>query len=128
SAGLRLVSPSTPNDAYWMIQDAIRSDDPVMFFEPKSRYWQKGAVDFDTPAGPLHESRIAREGSDVTLLGHGAMVNVLLQAAEVAASEGTSAEVIDLRSLSPIDYEPILASVAKTGRLVVASEAPGFVS
>ncbi|MBX3095170.1 MAG: alpha-ketoacid dehydrogenase subunit beta [Cryobacterium sp.] len=126
--GLRLVSPSTPNDAYWMIQEAIRSNDPVMFFEPKSRYWPKGTVDFDAPAAPLHASRVARAGTDVTLLGHGAMVSVLLQAADVAESEGTSAEVIDLRSLSPIDYQPILDSVHKTGRLVVASEAPGFVS
>src|SRR5690606_31285825 len=116
------------NDAYWMIQDAIRSNDPVMFFEPKSRYWPKGAVNFDAPAVPLHTSLVAREGTDVTLLGHGAMVSVLLQAAAVAESEGTSVEVVDLRSLSPIDYQPILDSVQKTGRLVVASEAPGFVS
>lgn len=126
--GLRLVSPSTPHDAYWMIQEAIRSNDPVMFFEPKSRYWPKGSVDFDAPAAPLHTSLVARAGSDVTLLGHGAMVSVLLQAADLADSEGTSVEVIDLRSLSPIDYQPILDSVHKTGRLVVASEAPGFVS
>lgn len=126
--GLRLVSPSTPNDAYWMIQEAIQSNDPVMFFEPKSRYWPKGAVNFDAPAAPLHASLVARAGTDVTLLGHGAMVSVLLQAADVAESEGTSVEVIDLRSLSPIDYQPILDSVHKTGRLVVASEAPGFVS
>jgi len=126
--GLRLVSPSTPNDAYWMIQEAIRSNDPVMFFEPKSRYWPKGDVDFDGNTSPLHSTRVVREGTEVTLVGHGAMVATLLQAAELAGVEGTSVEVIDLRSLSPIDYEPILASVRKTGRLVVASEAPGFVS
>jgi 2-oxoisovalerate dehydrogenase E1 component beta subunit len=128
TAGLRVVSPSTPNDAYWMIQEAIRSNDPVMFFEPKSRYWHKGTVEFEASAAPLHSSRVVREGTEVTVLGHGAMVNVLLQAAELAQSEGTSVEVIDLRSLSPIDYGPIIASVQKTGRLVVASEAPGFVS
>ncbi len=128
TAGLRLVSPSTPNDAYWMIQEAIASNDPVMFFEPKSRYWHKGPVDLTASAAPLHSSRVVRTGTDVTLVGHGAMVTVLLQAAELAASEGTSVEVLDLRSLSPIDYEPIVASVQKTGRLVVASEAPGFVS
>jgi pyruvate dehydrogenase E1 component beta subunit len=111
-----------------MIQQAIRSDDPVLFFEPKSRYWPKGTVDFSADAAPLHSSRVVRTGSDVTLIGHGAMVSVLLQAAELAQSEGTSAEVVDLRSLSPIDYPPILASVRKTGRVVVASEAPGFVS
>ena len=126
--GLRLVSPSTPNDAYWMIQEAIASNDPVMFFEPKSRYWPKGEVDLDSSAAPLHSSRVVRTGADVTVLAHGAMVSVLLQAAEIAGEEGTSLEVIDLRSLSPLDYEPILASVHKTGRLVVAQEAPGFVS
>ncbi|MCU1525362.1 MAG: alpha-ketoacid dehydrogenase subunit beta [Microbacteriaceae bacterium] len=126
--GLRLVSPSTPNDAYWMIQEAISSNDPVLFFEPKSRYWNKGPVDLSASAAPLHSSRVVRTGTEVTVVGHGAMVTVLLQAAELAQSEGTSIEVIDLRSLSPIDYAPIIASVQKTGRLVVASEAPGFVS
>jgi 2-oxoisovalerate dehydrogenase E1 component beta subunit len=126
--GLRVVSPSTPNDAYWMIQEACRSNDPVLFFEPKSRYWNKGPVDFGASALALHSSRVVRTGSDVTLVGHGAMVNMLMQAAELAQAEGTSIEVIDLRSLSPIDYGPIIASVQKTGRLVVASEAPGFVS
>jgi 2-oxoisovalerate dehydrogenase E1 component beta subunit len=128
TAGLRLVSPSTPHDAYWMIQEAIASNDPVMFFEPKSRYWPKGQVDLSGNPTPLHSSRVVREGTEITLVGHGAMVSVLLQAAEIAAEEGTSIEVIDLRSLSPIDYAPIVASVQKTGRLVVASEAPGFVS
>jgi len=128
TAGLRLVSPSTPHDAYWMIQEAIASNDPVMFFEPKSRYWPKGEVDLSGNPTPLHTSRVVREGTEITLVGHGAMVSVLLHAAEIAAEEGTSIEVIDLRSLSPIDYGPIIASVQKTGRLVVASEAPGFVS
>jgi pyruvate dehydrogenase E1 component beta subunit len=126
--GLRVVSPSTPNDAYWMIQEAIASNDPVLFFEPKSRYWNKGPVDFDASPSPLHSSRVVRTGTEVTLVGHGAMVNVLMQAAELANQEGTSVEVIDLRSLSPIDYAPIIASVQKTGRLVVATEAPGSVS
>jgi pyruvate dehydrogenase E1 component beta subunit len=111
-----------------MIQQAIRSDDPVLFFEPKSRYWPKGEVDRGAPETPLHASRVVRAGTDATLVGHGAMVSVLLEAAQIAADEGTSLEVIDLRSLSPIDYAPILASVQKTGRLVVAQEAPGNVS
>ena len=128
TAGLRSVSPSTPHDAYWMIQEAIASNDPVMFFEPKSRYWPKGEVDRSTSGAPLHSSRVVRTGTDVTLLGHGAMIAVLLQAAELASEEGTSIEVIDLRSISPIDYGPILDSVRKTGRLIVAQEAPGFVS
>jgi pyruvate dehydrogenase E1 component beta subunit len=126
--GLRVVSPATANDAYWMIQQAIASNDPVLFFEPKSRYWQKGEVADDGVPTPLHHSRVVRTGTQVTLVGHGAMVAQLLQAAEVAASEGTSVEVVDLRSLSPIDYAPLLESVQKTGRLVVAQEAPGNVS
>lgn len=128
TAGLRVVSPSTANDAYWMIQHAVRSNDPVMFFEPKSRYWIKGAVDADTDPGSMHRTVVVRRGSDVTLVGHGAMVSVLLQAAELAAEEGRSAEVVDLRSLSPIDWAPLFESVRKTGRLVVAQEAPGHVS
>ncbi|SDR81216.1 pyruvate dehydrogenase E1 component beta subunit [Microterricola viridarii] len=129
--GLRVVSPSNPNDAYWMIQQAIASDDPVLFFEPKSRYWPKGTVEFGAEASaitPLHSSRVVRAGTDVTVVGHGAMISVLLEAAELAAEEGISIEVVDLRSISPIDYAPILESVAKTTRLVVAQEASGFVS
>jgi 2-oxoisovalerate dehydrogenase E1 component beta subunit len=126
--GLRVVSPSNPHDAYWMMQEAIASDDPVIFFEPKSRYWPKGEVDLTASGTPLHASRVVRAGTSVTVVGHGAMVSVLLQAAELAAAEGIGLEVIDLRSISPIDYAPILGSVAKTGRLVVAQEAAGFVS
>ena len=126
--GLRVVSPSNPHDAYWMIQESIASDDPVVFFEPKSRYWPKGDVDTSESGTPLHATRVVREGSEVTVVGYGPMVAMLLQAAEIAATEGTSIEVIDLRSISPIDYDPIIASVQRTGRLVVAHEAPGFVS
>ncbi|WP_150954566.1 alpha-ketoacid dehydrogenase subunit beta [Microbacterium testaceum] len=128
TAGLRVVSPSNANDAYWMIQQAIESPDPVVFLEPKAKYWQKGEVDLEAPALPLHESRIVRRGTDVTLVGHGAMVTTLLQAAALAESEGTSCEVIDLRSLSPVDYGPLLDSVRRTGRMVYAQEAPGFTS
>ena len=128
TAGLRVVSPANAHDAYWMMQEAIRSNDPVIFMEPKAKYWQKGEVRFDEPAVPMHTSLVAREGSDVTLIGFGAMVTTLMQAAEVAEGEGTSAEVIDLRSISPIDYGPIIASVKKTGRVVVAQEAPGNAS
>ncbi|MBG6238597.1 pyruvate dehydrogenase E1 component beta subunit [Mycetocola sp. CAN_C7] len=128
TAGLRSVSPSTPNDAYWMIQEAIASNDPVMFFEPKSRYWPKGEVDLSRSAAPLHASRIIRSGTDATVVAHGAMVSVLLQAAELAATDGISLEVVDLRSIAPIDYAPLLESVRKTGRLVIAQEAPGNVS
>jgi pyruvate dehydrogenase E1 component beta subunit len=126
--GLRVVSPSSPHDAYWMIQEAIASNDPVLFFEPKSRYWPKGPVDQDHPGTPLHASRVVRRGTDATLVGHGAMVATLLQAADIAAGEGRSLEVVDLRSLSPIDYGPIVDSVQRTGRLIVAQEAYGSVS
>ncbi|MRX43746.1 alpha-ketoacid dehydrogenase subunit beta [Agromyces sp. Q22] len=126
--GLRVVSPSSPHDAYWMIQEAIASNDPVLFFEPKSRYWPKGPVDHDHAGLPLHASRVVRRGDDVTLVGHGAMIATLLQAADIAAEEGRSLEVVDLRSLSPIDFGPIVDSVQRTGRLVVAQEAYGFVS
>ena len=126
--GLRVVTPSNPHDAYWMIQEAIAGNDPVLFFEPKSRYWPKGDVDTAASGIPLHSSRVVREGTDVILVGYGPMVTMLLQAAEIAEEEGTSVEVIDVRSISPIDYAPIIASVQKTGRCVVAQEAPGFVS
>jgi 2-oxoisovalerate dehydrogenase E1 component beta subunit len=126
--GLRIVTPSNPNDAYWMIQQAIQSPDPVMIFEPKRRYWQKGPVNLDTPPMPLHNARLLREGTQVTLLAYGPMVTNALQAAEIGAQEGVSIEVIDLRSLSPIDYPTIFASVQKTGRAIIAHEAPTNVS
>jgi len=128
TAGLRLVSPSNPNDAYWMIQQAIRSNDPVMFFEPKRRYWQKGPVNLDTPPQDLYSARVIREGGDVTIATYGPMVHTSLQAAEIAVSEGVNIEVIDLRSLSPIDFPTIIESVKKTGRLVTVSEAPNSFS
>jgi 2-oxoisovalerate dehydrogenase E1 component beta subunit len=128
TAGLRVVSPSNPNDAYWMIQQAIESPDPVIFFEPKRRYWQKGPVNLDTPPLPLHSARVLREGTQVTLIAYGPMVTTALQAAEIAAEEGVSIEVIDLRSLSPIDFNTVVASAQTTGRVVIAAEAPTFVS
>ena len=128
TAGLRIITPSNPNDAYWMIQQAIASDDPVMVFEPKRRYWQKGPVNLDEPPMSMHQARVLREGHNVTIATYGPMVTVALQAAEIAAGEGISLEVIDVRSLSPIDFGTIVQSVKKTGRLVVASEAPNFVS
>jgi 2-oxoisovalerate dehydrogenase E1 component beta subunit len=127
TAGLRVVSPSTANDAHWMLRQAIESDDPVIFLEPKSKYWSKGEV-LPAPSAGLHDAVVARPGTDVTLIGHGAMVHVLLQAAQIAESEGTSCEVVDLRSLSPVDWAPLVESARRTGRVVVAQEAPGHVS
>ena len=128
TAGLRVVSPSNPHDAYWLIQEAIASPDPVIYLEPKSRYWHKGPVD-DAEAGlAMHQARVVRLGTDVTLIGHGAMVTVLSEAADISAEEGVSLEVLDLRSLSPLDWDTVLASAKKTGRVVVCQEAPGSVS
>ncbi len=126
--GLRIVTPSNPNDAYWMMQQAIESPDPVIILEPKRRYWQKGPVNLDTPPLPLHNARLMREGTQVTLIAYGPMVTAALQAAEIGAEEGISIEVIDIRSLSPIDYPTIMASVRKTGRAVIVHEAPTNVS
>ncbi|MDE2282538.1 MAG: alpha-ketoacid dehydrogenase subunit beta [Actinomycetales bacterium] len=123
TAGLRVVACSTPNDAYWMIQQSIEHDDPVIFCEPKSRYWEKGEVDLDNPPRGLFEAEVRREGSDVTVVAYGSMVKTALRAAEAAAGEGVSVEVIDARSLSPLDLAPMISSVEKTGRLVVVQEA-----
>lgn len=126
--GLRVVTPSNPNDAYWMMQQAIESPDPVIMLEPKRRYWQKGPVNLDVAPLPLHNARLLREGTQVTVLAYGPMVTAALQAAEIGAGEDLSIEVIDLRSLSPIDYPTILASVQKTNRAIVVHEAPTNVS
>ena len=126
--GLRVVSPATPNDAYWTIQQAISGNDPVIFLEPKSRYWPKGEVDLEQAALGLHQAEVVRAGTDVTLVGHGAMVSTLLEVAEVANGEGTSVEVVNLRSLSPVDWPAVIHSASQTGRVVVCQEAPGHVS
>ncbi len=128
--GLRVVFCSNPEDAYWMIQQAVECDDPVIFYEPKRRYHEKGEVDFDAPSASrdLFSAHTVHEGTDDTVACWGPMVKTCLDAAKVAAEEGTSLEVIDLRSVSPLDIDAITRSVEKTGRLVVAQEAPSFVS
>jgi 2-oxoisovalerate dehydrogenase E1 component beta subunit len=125
TAGLRVVAVSNPHDAHWMIQQAVETDDPVVFYEPKRRYWDKGEVG-DEPDGALGTARVRREGSDLTLLAYGPMVKTCLQAAQAAEEEGRSLEVVDLRSLSPLDRETVLASVRRTGRAVVVHEASTF--
>src|SRR5690242_20380690 len=98
--GLKVVTCSNPADAYAMIQQSIISDDPIVFFEPKRRYWEKGEVDLDVPATfPLHASRVAREGTDATVIAYGPMVRTALDAAQAAAEDGRRLEVIDLRTL-----------------------------
>jgi 2-oxoisovalerate dehydrogenase E1 component beta subunit len=177
--GLRVVSPGSPQDAYTMIQEAIASPDPVLFFEPKGRYWEKGAVDLsagpygrraaeqqgadaaqqgaadeqsaggqgDADEQPVRESItvhepitvaeangfatlntavVARPGTDLTLVAYGPTVATALKVAEAAASEGTSIEVVDLRSISPLDTDTVVESVRKTHRCVVVHEAPTF--
>jgi pyruvate dehydrogenase E1 component beta subunit len=126
--GLKVVVCSNPSDAYFMIQQAIASDDPIIFFEPKRRYWEKGEVDTALPmadAFALHSSRLLRAGTDATVVAYGPMVRTALDAAKAAAEDGRELEVIDLRTLSPLDLSPVFASVRKTGRLVVVHEAPG---
>lgn len=128
TAGLRVVSPSDPQDAYTMIQQAVASPDPVMFFEPKGRYWEKGDVDTDADAlasaSVLDGARVLRQGTDVTLVAHGPTVTTALRVADAAAAEGRSVEVVDLRTISPLDITTVAESVRRTGRCVVVHEAP----
>jgi len=128
TAGLKVVACATPADAYTMIQQAIATDDPVVFLEPKRRYWEKGEVDTSvrhTDAYPLFASRLLRPGTDATVVAYGPMVKTAIEAATVAATEDRELEVFDLRSLSPLDLGPVFDSVRRTGRLVVVHEAPG---
>ncbi|MFI6758314.1 alpha-ketoacid dehydrogenase subunit beta [Micromonospora sp. NPDC050417] len=128
TAGLKVVSCASPQDAYAMIQQAVTSDDPIVFLEPKRRYYEKGPVDIDAPladAYPLHATRLVRAGRDATVLAYGPMVRTALDAATAAEEDGRDLEVFDLRSLSPLDLRPVYDSVRRTGRCVVVHEAPG---
>ncbi|MFF7870986.1 alpha-ketoacid dehydrogenase subunit beta [Streptomyces qaidamensis] len=125
TAGLRVVTPSNSDDAHWMLRQAIAADDPVIFLEPKRRYWDKGEVG-RAPARSLHEAAVVRPGRDLTLLAYGPMVKVCLEAADAAREEGRSLEVVDLRSLSPVDFDALRRSVERTRRAVVVHEAPVF--
>jgi 2-oxoisovalerate dehydrogenase E1 component beta subunit len=126
TAGLRVVCVSNPDDAYWGIQQAIATDDPVIFYEPKRRYWDKGEVDESGAQRGLFEATVLREGTDCTLVAYGPMVKTCLQAAHAAQEEGRSLEVVDLHSLSPLDLDTVVRSVEKTGRLVVVHEASTY--
>jgi len=122
--GLKVVACSNPVDGYWMIQQAIASDDPVIFLEPKRQYHaDKAELDESATPDPLFTSRVVRQGTDATVIAYGPMVKTAMAAAEAAATDGTSLEVIDLRTLSPLDMGPVLDSVRRTGRAVVAHEA-----
>jgi len=126
TAGLKVVTPSNPADAYGLLRAAIADPDPVIFLEPKARYWMKQEVTLPAPPESIAKARIARAGTDATVIAYGPMVSVALAAAETAASEGVALEVLDLRSLSPIDWETVYASARKTKRVVVTHEAPVF--
>ncbi|MHC6591202.1 alpha-ketoacid dehydrogenase subunit beta [Arthrobacter sp. C152] len=126
TSGLRVVTVANPQDAYTVIQQAISCDDPVLYFEPKRRYHDKGEVDEAADPGAalaMDKARVLAMGSDVTLVAYGPLVKTAMDAASAAADEGISIEVIDLRSLAPVDYDSVAASVRKTGRLVVTHEA-----
>jgi pyruvate dehydrogenase E1 component beta subunit len=123
TAGLKVVTCASPVDAYWMIQQAVASDDPIIFFEPKRRYHERGDVDESATPAPLHSARVVRPGTDVTLITYGPMVKTCLDAAEAATEEGRDLEVIDLRTLSPLDMAIVVESVQKTGRAVTVHEA-----
>ena len=122
--GLKVVACSNPVDAYWMIQQAIASPDPVVFLEPKRLYHSdKAELDLSVPPPPLWSSRVVRPGEHVTVVGYGPTVKTALAAASAAEQEGTSVEVIDLRTLSPLDLGPVFESVRRTGRAIVVHEA-----
>ncbi|MFC5261432.1 alpha-ketoacid dehydrogenase subunit beta [Kribbella qitaiheensis] len=124
-AGLKVVACGDPVDAYWMIQQAIASDDPVVFFEPKRRYHEKAELDENAGATyPLYKAKVVREGTDATLFCYGPMVKTCLQAAEAALEDGRNLEVVDLRAIAPLDLATIFESVKKTRRAVVVHEAP----
>ena len=126
TAGLRILTPSNPHDAYWLTRQAVQSDDPVIIFEPKRRYWLKGQVNLASPELPREAAQVVREGTDATIACYGPLVPVALAAALAAEEEDRSVEVIDLRSISPIDFVTLAHSVEKTGRMIVAHEAPTF--
>jgi 2-oxoisovalerate dehydrogenase E1 component beta subunit len=121
TAGLKVVAPSTPSDAYWLLRHAIAARDPVIYLEPKRRYWVREVVDLAEPGPPIGRAAVRRSGDDVTVLTYGGLVGTALSAADIADYD---LEVIDLRSLSPLDFDTVAASVRKTGRAVVLHEGP----
>jgi len=124
--GLRVVAPGTPADAYRLLRQAIACPDPVIFLEPKRRYWSRETTELAVAGPPIDRAILRRPGQDVTLIAYGAMVATALEAAEAATEEGWDVEVIDLRSLSPVDDQTLTESVRRTGRAVVVHEAAGF--
>lgn len=122
--GLKVAVPSDPADAYGLLVQSVRSDDPVVFMEPKARYWDRRPVQLGEPEAPIGTSRVLRPGRHATLIAWGAMVHRCLRVAELAAEDGVDLEVVDLRWLTPLDAAGIAASVSRTRRAVVVHEAP----
>lgn len=123
TAGLKVLSPGTPEDAYSMMKEAILDDDPVIFMEPKRRYWMKSDATLPIQTEPASQAVVRRAGTDCTIICYGPMVVTAMDAAKQAEEDGLDLEVLDLRSLSPFDIPSIVASVKKTGRCVVVHEA-----
>ncbi|MDN5762218.1 MAG: alpha-ketoacid dehydrogenase subunit beta [Microlunatus sp.] len=126
--GLIVVAPSTVEDAYTLLRDSVALDDPVIFLEPKHLYWSKTDQELPRQGDPIGQAAVRRSGRDVSLITYGSSVPLALEAADAAVEEGWDVEVIDLRSLVPLDEATVTASVRKTGRAVVLAEAPGFAS
>jgi 2-oxoisovalerate dehydrogenase E1 component beta subunit len=125
TAGVKVVVPSTPSDAYWLLRQSISSPDPVVYLEPKRRYWAREPVDTAKAGFPIGRAAIRRTGADVTVITYGPLVATALSAAELAAEQHDwSIEVLDLRSLNPLDFATIAESVRRTGRAVVMHEGP----
>jgi len=125
TAGLKVVVPSTPSDAYWLLRHAISSRDPVVYLEPKRRYWSRGDIDTSTPGPPIERAAVRRRGDHVTVLTYGGLVQTALRTADMAAADHDwQLEVVDLRSLKPLDFDTVAESVRKTGRVVVMHEGP----
>ena len=124
--GLRLAVPATPQDAYWQLRQAIRSDEPIIILEHELLYFSKGALDVNTEAPPMHRAQVHRKGNDLTIVTYSRMLDLSLRAAEQLAEKGITAEVIDLRSLRPIDWDSCVASLEKNHRLLVVEEDSRF--
>ncbi len=127
TAGLKVITPATSADAYSLLRQSIELDDPVIFLEPKRRYWTRQELDLPVSTAPIGSAMVLRPGDDCTVVAYGPMVKVALDAATAAEEEGIgSLEVIDLRSLVPLDEDTLVASATRTGRMVVVHEAPEF--
>jgi len=126
TAGLKVVTPSTPSDAYALLRESIASPDPVLFFEPKRRYWAREDVDLPVRTEPFGRAVVRRQGTTATLIGYGPMVATCLETAEAAQAEGWDLQVIDVRTLVPLDIETVVRAVEQTGRAIVVHEASVF--